>query len=73
MFMLATVSVPSNITIHRKLQDTNERMTEVDLIHFADDILDLVATNKFQSCMSEISLNCAAFWILTIVATKDLC
>jgi len=36
-------------------------MIEVDLIHFKDDILDSVETNKFQNCVSKISLNCARF------------
>jgi hypothetical protein len=39
MFKLATVSVPSNINIHCKLKDTNERTREVDLIRFKDNIL----------------------------------
>lgn len=49
MFMLATASVPSNITIQWKLLDTNERLIEVDLIHCKDYILESVETNKFQT------------------------
>jgi len=48
-------------------------MGEVDLIYFKDDILDSVETNKLQNCVSKISLKCARFWVLTIVATREMC
>lgn len=73
MFMLATVSVPSNITIHWKVKETKEMVRELDLIHFKDDILDSVETNKFQNCVSKISINCARFMVIMIVATKEMC
>ena len=46
---------------------------ELDLIHFKDDILDSVETNKFQNCVSKISINCARFMVIMIVATKEMC